>query len=198
MKKQASRFRTTVVGGILFLIPFFVILYALWEVFKIALRVVIPLAELMPFQSLVGLETPWVLALLLLISTCYLAGVIARTKMARRLIVRIETGVLSHLPGYSFMKVVGEEFAGDEPNERYVAILVHFDDCKKLGCLVERLAEGYAVVYLPGSPKPWSGEIVVVEEQRVTLLTHSSRKLVQCLSRLGEGADSLLNGKLKP
>jgi hypothetical protein len=40
----------------------------------------------------------------------------------------LETAVLSNLPGYSLMKGVGEEFAGNDPSDRNESILVRLDD----------------------------------------------------------------------
>ena len=188
--------RTTIVGGILFLAPFAIILIVLSKVFQLAVKVVVPVAELLPFHSLIGLRTPWILATLLLLAVCFGAGALAKTAAARRLVNWLETAVLSNLPGYSFLKGVGEEFAGNEPSDRYESILLRQDDGCLLGFLVERLGNGQSVVFLPGAPKPWDGDVMIVEDERVTVLTSSSKAVVKCLQQLGAGAGKLLEGKL--
>ncbi len=197
MKHQFSVLKTTIVGGVLFLAPFAVVLFVLGKVFAWAVKVVMPLAEALPFHSLIGLRTPWIIATLLLLLVCFAAGLLARTAAARRTVNWLETAVLSNLPGYSFMKGVGEEFAGSEPSESYESVMVQLDDGCLLGFLVERLDNGYTVVFLPGAPKPWDGDVMIVEDRRVVPLTRSTKAVVNCLRRLGAGAGELVEGKLR-
>lgn len=196
MKQSLSVIRTTIVGGVLFLAPFAILLLLLGKVFTVAVDVVVPLAELLPFQSLIGLRTPWVLASVLLLVICFSAGVLARTTAARRLVSWLESAVLSCLPGYSFMKTVGEEFAGSEPADTHQSVLLRLDEAYQFGFLVETIPGGYAVVFVPGAPKPWDGDVLVVEESRVIVLSSSSRAAVNCLRQLGAGASRLVDGKL--
>jgi len=196
MKRSLNVIRTTIVGGVLFLAPFAIILLVLGKVFGLAVKVVVPLAEHLPFHSLIGLKTPWIMATLLLLAVCFLAGLPARTVAARRLVNWLEAAVLSNLPGYSFMKGVGEEFAGNEPTDHHESVLVRLDDGYLLGFLVEHLESGHSVVFLPGAPKPWDGDVMIVEDDRVTSLTPSSKAAVRCLQQLGAGAGRLLEGKL--
>jgi uncharacterized membrane protein len=197
MKHQFSVLKTTIVGGVLFLAPFAVVLFVLGKVFAWAVKVVMPLAEALPFHSLIGLRTPWIIAALLLLLVCFAAGLLARTAAARRTVNWLETAVLSNLPGYSFMKGVGEEFAGNEPSDHHESVLVRLDDGYLLGFLVERLESGHSVVFLPGAPKPWNGDVMIVEDARVTALTPSSKAAVRCLQQLGSGAGELVEGKLR-
>jgi uncharacterized membrane protein len=197
VKRCLNVLRTTIAGGVLFLAPFAVVLFVLGKVFGLAVKIVVPLAELLPFQSLIGLETPWVMAALLLLAACFAAGLLARTGAARRLVTWVESAVLSNLPGYSLMKGVGEEFAGYEPSDRYESVMVRLDDGCLLGFLVERLGDGHSVVFLPGAPRPWDGDVMIVEDRRVTALTRSSSAVVNCLRQLGAGAGPLVEGKLE-
>jgi hypothetical protein len=51
---------------------------------------------------------------------------------------------------------------------------------------IERLADGKVVVFLPGSPDPWSGSVSMVTHDRVTLLdmtVKSATGLRKCLGR---------------
>ncbi|MBT7303104.1 MAG: DUF502 domain-containing protein [Victivallales bacterium] len=196
MKRCLLVTKTIVVGGILFLVPFAVALFVIGKVFKLAVMVVVPLADVLPFQSLIGLKTPWLLAVLLLLAVCFAAGLLARTSLAGRLVNWLETAVLSSLPAYSFMKGVGEEFSGSEPSDHHESVLVRLDEGHVLGFLVEHLDSGHSVVFLPGAPKPWDGGVMIVDDDRVTLLTPSSKAAVTCLRKLGAGAGQLVEGKL--
>jgi uncharacterized membrane protein len=196
MRSLAKLLRTTVVGGALFLAPFAILVILLEKVFEILRRVINPLAEWLPFESLIGLKTPWILAILLLVMVCIVAGLFARTALAKRLVGWLETALLSNLPGYSFMRTVGEEYAAGTPTSTHQSVLIRLDDSFQLGFLVERLNSGHVVVFVPGAPKPWNGDVLVVEESRVTLLDPSSKTAVKCLQQLGSGTGRLVEGSL--
>jgi uncharacterized membrane protein len=197
MNRSLNVVKTTIVGGVLFLVPFAVVLLVLGKILKIATKIVMPLAELLPFHSLIGLKTPVGLGALLLLGICFAAGLLARTEASRKAVNWLETAVLSNLPGYSLMKGVGEELAGNDPSDRNESILVRLDDGYVLGFLIERMDNGHTVVFLPGAPKPWDGDVMIIEDRRITVLTQSSKAAVTCLRRLGSGAGQLVGDRLK-
>lgn len=196
MKKLVSLLGTTIARGALFLTPFAVLLIVIAKLYSLAEKLLVPMAERLHIPSLVGFKAPWVLAALIVLAVCFAAGLLARTSAAHRLVVWLETTLLSNLPGYSLMKTVGEEAAGIEPSDRYQSVLIRLDDCHLLGFLVEQLFGRHAVVFIPGAPKPWEGDVIIVEQSRVTLLTSSSGAAVTCLRKLGDGVGSLVDGKL--
>src|SRR5439155_24568062 len=94
--------RTTLVGGILFLVPIVVVLIVLNKALAIAHKLVDPLAARLPFESLIGFRTPLVLAITLLVIFCFVTGLFARTALAKRSVGWLESSVLSNVPGYQF------------------------------------------------------------------------------------------------
>src|SRR5262245_43272621 len=96
--------RTTIAGGVLFLVPVIVIVTILEKAFVLAHKIVAPIASHLPFQSIIGVAINKVLAITLLVGVCFLAGLLARTAMARRCVEWLETSLLSNIPGYEFMK----------------------------------------------------------------------------------------------
>lgn len=186
----------TIVGGILFLVPFMLLIIILGKALEITGSIIAPVAARIPIESAIGLETPKILAAFLLILICLVAGLFARTQTAKRMVSWLENTLLSNLPGYSFMKNLGEEVAGKSPTQSYQSILVRFDDAWQIGFLVERTPDGHVVVFIPGSPSPWSGDVFIVNEDRITLIDEATTSSVKCLQRLGEGCGDLVKGKI--
>jgi uncharacterized membrane protein len=58
---------------------------------------------------------------------------------------------------------------------------------------IERLADGKVVVFLPGSPDPWSGSVSMVTHHRVTLLDITVKSSTGLMKRLGKGTTSALH-----
>ena len=100
MKGFLHFFRTTLVGGILFLVPIVVLIIVLNKALAIAHKLVDPIAARLPFESLIGLCTPHVLAITLLLIFCFVAGLFARTALAKRSVNWLESAVLSNVPRY--------------------------------------------------------------------------------------------------
>ena len=196
MKKLIQVLRATIVGGVLFLAPFVVLFIILAKATQMLRVITVPVAERIPIESAIGMETPRILAIILLLVICFLAGLFAQTRISKRLVGWLETTLLSSLPGYSFMKNLGEEAAGDAPTEKYQSVLVQLDDSWKLGFLVEHTQEGRVVVFIPGSPSPWTGSVLIVDEDRITLIDKATTSSTKCLQSLGKGVGTLLKGNL--
>ncbi len=182
-------------GGALFLAPFVVLIIIFSKAIQILRVVTAPVAKLIPIESVIGLETPIILAIFSLIAGCFLAGLFAQTRSARKMVDWLETTLLSNLPGYSFMKNLGEEAAGTRHEGKHEAVIVQFDDAWQIGFLVERISDGRVVVFIPAVPSPWTGGAFIFEEKRVKPLNVPSTAVMKSLQRLGEGAGSLLNEK---
>ncbi len=70
LKPKLKFLRTTLVGGLLFLVPIMVLVMIFGKAVTIAHQVIDPLTEHLPFQSILGLQTPVLMAvgLVLLLS----------------------------------------------------------------------------------------------------------------------------------
>jgi uncharacterized membrane protein len=194
MKGLISILRATIVGGVLFLAPFVVLIIILGKAIIITGSILTPVAEKLPIESLIGLETPKILAAVVLLLVCFLAGLFAKTALATKMVSWLEKAILSNLPGYSFIKNLGEEVAGTTPTQGYEVVLVRFDEAWQIGFLVERIPGGHVVVFVPDAPSPWTGGVFIFNEDRITPLKATSTSAVNCLRKLGAGTGDLVKG----
>jgi uncharacterized membrane protein len=189
-------FQTTLAGGILFLLPAIVIAIILIKAHQAAAKVMLPLAGLISKETIAGMDVARLLALALLIFCCFFAGLFARTSLAQKLVRGIENAVLSNLPGYSFIKGIGESVAGVETDRHYEPVLVSIEEAWQIGFLMERIEGGHAAIYVPDAPSPWSGSVYFMPEERFKMLDIPPVSLLACLRKLGTGSERLLGGKL--
>ena len=185
---RASQFlKTTLLGGVVFLIPVIILAVVITKATGILHRFSRPMADALHVKRLVGVVITDVLAIALLLVGCFVAGLIARLSFASRFVKRAETGVLWRVPGYGLIKGLT-----DSLDQRAAAsmrpVLAHFDDVAQLAFEVDRLADGRRVVYLPSSPDPRSGSLVVMEERRVEPVDISVLSAIQLLRGIGHGA----------
>jgi len=184
--------RETVVGGLLFLLPLTVVALIIGKAYKISLLVAEPLGRLIPIDRVGGVALANILAVLVILVLCYLAGRVARRSSIKVKVARIEELLIAALPGYAFVKTLMSSVAKAEDEAgKMTPVLVTLDDYKQIAFEVERTAGGNVVVYLPGAPNPWSGSVVYVSEDRVEHLDMQPQDAIKNIRMLGRGSEKL-------
>jgi uncharacterized membrane protein len=182
--------RTTIVGGMLFLVPLVVLSAIIGKALQVAHRVSDPItARLFP-----GAPAPLLLtaAIIVLVLFCFLAGLLALTRPARRAVGWLESALLSKIPGYTFLKSAGASALGVESTLQYPVVLARIEDSWQFGFVVEEMADGNQAVYVPGSPNPLSGAVYFMAAERIRRTQIPMHVAMKCLRRLGAGAASVL------
>ena len=192
MKSLLRFLRTTLAGGILFLLPLILIAVLISKAVGIAHKVVGPLAEHLPVKALFGLETPKLLAVFVLVLFCFLAGVMARVALAQKAVSWLETSVLCHLPGYEFVKGMSRNMLATEEEQKYLIVLAQIEDAWQFAILIEAMDNGHAAIYVPGSPNPQSGSVYFMSADRYKVLDVPPSSVLKCLKRYGLGANELI------
>ena len=198
MRRILQFLRLTLVGGILFLVPFVALLFFIGKALAIAHKLTDPLAARIPVHSVIGLRTPMLLASAVLVLSCFLVGLFARTALAQKVIDWLETAVLSNVPGYVFLKSMSESFLSAETGAVYQVVLARIEDAWQLGLLIERLDGGHVAVFVPGAPNPSSGSVYFMSEDRIRPTNIPALAAFKCLKRLGVGSNALLRDIVAP
>lgn len=190
--------KSTLIGGMLFLLPVGIVLVVLAKLLAAARRVGDALhARLFPGAPSDVL--PLVFAFVVLVALAFAAGVLARSRAGSRAFAWLEGKVLARVPVYALLRQTVADMAGGslhltaEADTRVV--LVRFDDVAQLGFLMERRPDGGAVVFLPDAPSALSGSVVVVADDRLTETGLAPAAVVQGMRRLGAGLLGGLDGK---
>jgi uncharacterized membrane protein len=126
---------------------------------QIASKIVTPIAHLIPVDSILGLGELWVLAVVAIVLFCFLTGLVAKTRTARKSVDWLEATLLSNLPGYEFMKRFGANMVGLEDDGNHQVVLAQIGEAWQIGFLMETLESGYHAVFVPDAPRPWSGSV---------------------------------------
>ena len=188
--------RTTLAGGILFLLPVIVVVVIGGKALTITRKIVVPLADRLEMGAIFGHDTPVILAIVLLVLFCFLAGCLARTVIAQKAINWLETAVLSNVPGYEFIKTLSGNLLAAEEQPAYPAVLARIDDAWQVAFLIERVEGGQLAIFVPGVPNPQSGSLVYLAEDQVRLVEVPPTSVLKCLKRYGLGSNALLGKHL--
>jgi uncharacterized membrane protein len=188
--------KTTVIGGILFLVPIVIFIAVIGKALEITGKMAAPLAAVLPIDSIGDLAVVHLLALAILVLICFLAGLTARTVIAKKLVEALELNVLSKLPAYALLKTKTQSMLSPEDIEEMTAVVARFDDSWQIAFEIERIEGGKVAIFLPGAPDPWSGSVCVVTADRIASLDLSIPYVAKMAKRLGRGANEALRDRL--
>ena len=180
--------KTTILGGILFLIPVAMLAIVLGKAFQLSLLIAEPINKVIPIQRFVGIAFVDLIAILLIIFICFLAGLAARRGWAGKRLEKLDGLMIDAIPGYAVAKGMLGSIANDEDIAAILTpVLVRFDDYRQIAFEIEHDADE-SVIFLPGAPSTWSGSVVVVARDRVRNLSIPTHQAVKLMRTLGRGS----------
>lgn len=185
-------FKTTVIGGIVFLVPVIVFIAVVGKAMKWAKKFAAPISTLIPIDSFGDIAVVNIVALIIVILICFLAGLAARTAFARKIVDSLESKILSKLPVYELMKSKMSAIVQAEKADSMKPVLARFDDSWQIALEVERINGGIVTVYVPGAPDPWSGSVCYMTEDRIQPIDVKLPPVLRTLKVLGKGSNDHL------
>lgn len=196
MKKVISFIKTTIVGGLFFIIPIALVIYLIVKVIGIFRLIVAPISDRIDV-SFLGLETTSrILAVIILLILCFVAGLVAKTKRRNKIKDWVEDNILSNIPGYSLLKGMSESAAGLDSNNLKEVVLVDIEEVWQIGFLMERIDKDLNAVFIPGAPNPMAGDVVFVKWDRLKKLDIKGINAMKLSRKLGIDSKKILDGKM--
>lgn len=191
--RSVGFFRTTAIGGLLFLLPLAVVAGLLGYVYSFAVVTFEPLQEWIPVKTATGITLIFLASLSLLVLACFVAGLMAQRAIGRRASRLIEQYLSTLFPKYAIYKdLLAGNIGGKQHVPTLQPILVNGTDEQRPAFEADRLRDGSVVVYFPGAPDSWIGHVGIVPAERVVPLAMPFNDLVGVLEQLGRGASSRL------
>ena len=190
MKKDRIEFiKTTVIGGVFFLIPLTLIVVLADKLVSFMRDAADRLAGSLPVETAIGTVLLIVLALLLIVGVCFLGGLIAQGPFFKKIRNSLDAALSAISPSFSFIQAFGNNLQNSEQYaEGFIPVLVQFDDYSQIAFEIEREPGGKVALYLPGAPSPWSGTVAYVDPQRVRPLSMTIREALTNIRMLGSGS----------
>lgn len=192
MKLALTPIKTTILGGLVFLIPCVIAIVLAAKAFAVMGQIAAPLSAWIPIDSIGGVATANIVTVLAILIVCFIAGRIATSLIGRRIYRSMDDKLLMLFPRYAFIKSMTETMNADAAKKTLKPVRVNFDDHSQIAFEVERSDTGLVTIYLPGSPDPWSGSVAHVTGDRIEALDANFNAVVQSLRKAGRGASQLL------
>ncbi len=194
-KSSGNFIKTTAIGGLLFLLPLIVLGSLIGQLVPIVMSIANVLGDVLPgtFKTPSGISLLVLLAIVVLLLLCFLAGLIARYSLGRRFSEAFEKKLVMLFPRYAILKdQVADSIGGDQSRPKMTPVLVRLNDFMRIGFEIERSADSkHVTVYLPGSPDTWSGYSVIVSPDRIEPLNLEFGDAVSICEQLGKGSTQI-------
>jgi len=183
--------KTMILGGLIFLVPFAVVLLVVGKVFSVSMHLAEPIADRIPVDAVAGIALANIVSVAIILVACFLAGIAARSAPGRRVYRKLDELLLNLIPRYTFIKSMTASLGGGGESV-LIPVLARFDDQAQVAFEVERGPGDLVTVYLPGSPDPWSGSVAHVTSDRISPLDKDFASVISSLRKVGRGMPALL------
>jgi len=177
----------TLLAGVLILAPLYLAVLLLLKAIGSAAKLVHPVAELLP-DWVHGED---VLALILILLACFLVGLSVRTKWGQSM-WRHSEPLFQKIPGYSLFRGFTQRLAGDADAGAWKPALAEIEEALVPAFIIEELADGRFTVFVPAVPAPFTGQVYILDPQRVHALDVPFTHAIRAVSRWGSGCRELV------
>jgi len=194
MKKLKEFIKSTLIGGLLVVLPVAIFAFVLVWVFNLVHRVISPLTKWTIGGSTFQIIAADVLVVLVLVCVCFLVGAVVRTRLGTWLYRLLETNLLRRTPGYSLIKETVSQFLGNKKSPfSSVALARIFGNETLVSVFVtDTHDDGSYTVFMPTGPNPTSGNIYHLPSENVIPIDVPVEDAMRSIISCGAGSSTLI------
>ena len=196
MKKLTQFVKTSLLGGLLVLLPLMLFFLLVDELLGLVVALATPIADLFPKGMFDNIQTPVLIAVLLIVMTSFLFGLAMRMVYLRRLGLWIERTLLERMPIYTAVKRLSQGLLGAEADKVFrPAVMTNRLGEREIVYLVEDHQDGEVTVLVPRAPASFAGPVKIVPQSCLEMLDANLGETSRALSHWGVGVSQLLGKK---
>jgi uncharacterized membrane protein len=190
--------KTTLLGGLFVLLPLMLLWIGIREIGGLLVAMATPIADLFvvglfPAGVFDNLTAPGVVALILIVGTSFILGLMARSAWLSRIGRSIENSVLKKIPMYSMLKIISSALIDTDKSEVCPALIRDGTGGGEPCYVMEKHQDGRATVLVPWSPASFAGSIKVVQQSDLEFLSCSIDEYSRSLSQMGIGVEACIS-----
>jgi uncharacterized membrane protein len=189
MSTVAQFLKTTLIGGVLVLVPIYFCMLLLLKAGAGLMGLLAPVTALLP-AALDELRNLAAIALVVL--ACFALGLVVRTRPGRFMLGAFERRVLEKIPGFTMIRNVTRRVSGQSEGEQFQPVLVEIEDALTPAFIVEELPDGRFVVLVPSVPTPAAGSLYILPRERVHWCDVPVTEAIAVITRWGSGTAGLV------
>jgi uncharacterized membrane protein len=190
MRGLAEFTKTTLVGGLLVVVPIYLSVLLLAKTVAGIFALLSPVTATLPADG----QFRQVIAILIVLVVCFVAGIAVRTGPGLRAKHALERSVLERIPGYALVRGLANRVSGNTREGAFRPALVEIEGALAPAFIIEELDDGRYTVLIPSVPTPAAGQLLIMARARVHPLEVPFTQAVKVISKWGSGAAELARG----
>lgn len=197
LKRLRRFFITTVIGGVVVVLPITIFLALVRFIFTITTRLLTPISNLLDVPT--DLKK-WLLDLIafgIVIALFFIIGLIVRTEFGKRFFSSIERNWLSQLPLYATVRDTVQQFTGQKkmPFSQVVLVDIFGTPTRMTGFVTAELGDNMYTVFVPTGPNPTNGFIFHVAKEQIEFVDTRPDEAMRTIIGVGTGSEILFQKK---
>jgi len=201
MKRLKVFLKTTILGGVIVILPVVLTFFFLRWLFRVITGLIEPLTRIVMEQSRIQEYIADGLVIFIIILICFFVGLVVKTRFGRFIHENFEKRILDIAPGYTLFKETIKQFLGkDRASFSSVALVQVFGesaDTMMTGFVTDRHPGGICTVFIPSALNPTTGLIYHLEEKYVHFLDVTVEETMRSIISCGVGSQKLVSSYLK-
>jgi len=194
MRRIANFLWTTILGGVLVVVPVAVSTVLVVHALAAVTALLQPITSELPAD----VALPSIIALVIVVVVCFIAGVVVRTGPGRWAQDALERYLLDRIPGYTLVRGLTGRITGQEAGTTFAVAMVEIEEALVPAFIVEEHDDGRYTVFVPSVPTPAAGTVYVLTPERVHLVDVPLTKAVSVISKWGAGSRDLVAAMQPP
>ena len=188
MKRTYKSLRNHIVTGFIFLMPVLISIAVIGKFWGKLLTLGNKISKLIRVDTVLGSTGDVIIALILFLLLCIVAGFLIRLSVFRRMSDWLDDKLASFIPGYTDLRKETEGKIGKAPKEQaFETCLVQTQEHWKPAYLIDTVENGDAVVFIPAAPTFNTGQVIIAPANNYRKLKIDSTALNAYLKKLGKG-----------
>lgn len=199
MNRFKDFIRKAMIGGLLVLLPIFILLSVFRWFFYFVTNLIQPLTNYMSQLYQVPELVADSMVILFILLVCFSIGTLISTTIGKWLHSHFDRYLAKLAPGYRLIKEIVSQVFGDSASSPFakgevVRVKLFGEACETTitALVTARHEDGTVTIFMPTGPNPTSGNIYHVPEKLVTFFPEASiEKMMKSIIACGAGSDLL-------
>jgi uncharacterized membrane protein len=189
MKRIISFLKDTILGGLFFLLPLFVIYAIAQKIWKLMSGVGERLAEMVGLNgSIAGIKSAPLVSSFLILLLLFLCGVLYRVSIVDRFRNWLDGQLLKYIPGYDIYKAnIEKKLKHNEVVPDRPVILMTINGVGHPAVITDTLKDGRKVVFVADKPGGTEGKTYIVTADKIETLNVKESIMNKLHAQQGKG-----------
>lgn len=193
MEKIKAFIKTTILGGLLVVLPIYILVLVFKWFFEFVIDNIRPIVYLLIQTVQLHEFIASILAIIITLLLFFAIGLLVRTRLGKFTFDFIEENFLKRLPFYKMIKETVLQLVGSERNlfKSVALVRLYGNETLITAFITEEHDNGMYSVFVPSGPAPTAGFIYHLKKEYVQILDYPVDKAMKTVFSLGAGSSEL-------